>query len=281
MLTQKRCQYPMNLSSYFKRIGYAGKPEPAVHTLNALHLLHACSIPFENLSTILGEPVPLQIEALENKMVEGRRGGYCFEQNALFQHVLTDIGFEVTPIAARVVWNAEEGSRNPRTHMALLVSIGAKRYLCDVGFGGATQTAPLLLDQRDPQKTPHDRYRIRSFGELLVLEIEIRQQWRPAYEFDLQLQEPIDYEAMNHFVQTHPTSSFSHVLMACRPDATGRFTLRDNEFRRYESGQLISRRTIDTASELESVLREEFRIELPQTPGLRARLREIAGRSVT
>ncbi|HMB72345.1 MAG TPA: arylamine N-acetyltransferase, partial [Gammaproteobacteria bacterium] len=233
----------------------------------------------ENLSNLLGDPVPLQIDALENKMITGRRGGYCFEQNALFQHVLDDIGFEVTPIAARVVWSADKGPRNPRTHMALLVSIDTERYLCDVGFGAATQTAPLVLDQRQAQSTPHERYRIRSLGELLVLEIEIQQQWRPAYEFDLQPQEPIDYEAMNHFVQTHPTSHFPHVLMACRPDDSGRFTLRDNEFRRYESGQMVSRRTIDTAPELERVLGDEFRIELPSAPGLKALLDDIAGRN--
>ena len=266
----------MNLDRYFARIGYAGSPRPDLETLRELHRLHPVSIPFENLSTLLGEPVRLDPAALEDKLVRRRRGGYCFEQNTLFMHVLAAIGFSMTPLAARVIWNQDVSRPNPRTHMALLLRLGQHRFLCDVGFGAATLTAPLRFETGIEQETPHETYRIVESDALFELQMWSRDAWRGVYRFDLQPQDPVDYEAMNHFVETHPGSVFLTTLMACRPDATGRYTLRNNELARYVDARAVERRTIPTGQALEAVLQGEFAIELPDHPDRRALLERVA-----
>lgn len=258
----------MNLEAYFERIGYDGAARADLETLSALHRLHPQAIPFENLSTLLGEPVRLDAAALEDKLIRQRRGGYCYEQNTLFQAVLETLGFELAPLAARVVWNREGGYVNPRTHMLLLATVGAGRYVCDVGFGGATLTAPLALEPDLEQTTPHEVFRINKLRDIFTVEIKFVDGWRPAYEFDLQPQLAVDYEAMNHYVQTWPDSHFRHELMAGRPDESGRWALSGNRLTRYEGGRCIESHAVTSAETLTSLLENEFRISLPRHPEL-------------
>jgi N-hydroxyarylamine O-acetyltransferase len=265
----------MRLEPYLERIGFAGEPMADLATLEALHRLHPQAIPFENLSTLLGAPVSLDRGAIEEKLIRQRRGGYCFEHNTLFQGVLEAIGFEPTALAARVVWNRHKAYVNPRTHMALVVEIGRERYLCDVGFGGATLTAPLRLRPGHEQDTPHEPFTINKIDDIFTLSVKFGDDWKDAYEFDLQPQLPIDYEAMNHYVQTWPESPFRRVLMAARPHPGGRVALAGNELSRYESGQLIERRRLATPEALRDVLEDELGIALPDSPGLEPLLARI------
>jgi N-hydroxyarylamine O-acetyltransferase len=94
----------MNLDAYFARIGYEGPREPTLAVLPALSAAHTRSIPFENLDVLLGRPIKLEIDAIFQKLVCDRRGGYCFEQNGLLLHVLDELGFQVAPLSARVRW---------------------------------------------------------------------------------------------------------------------------------------------------------------------------------
>ena len=112
----------INLDAYFRRIGHAAH-KPDLDTLSALHLRHAQAIAFENLSPLAGWPVPLDPVSLERKLVRDGRGGYCFEQNLLFAHVLNALGFRVTGLAARVLWNQPEDAVTARSHMLLLLDL--------------------------------------------------------------------------------------------------------------------------------------------------------------
>src|SRR5450755_3294038 len=105
----------VDLDAYFERIGHLGDCGPTLETLRRLHALHAEAIAFENLSPFLGEEVKLDISSLQDKLVRGGRGGYCFEQNLLFWHVLTVLGFQVTGLAARVRLTVPEHIVMPRT----------------------------------------------------------------------------------------------------------------------------------------------------------------------
>src|SRR5947209_1474820 len=64
------------LAAYFARIGYAGPREPTLAVLRGIVAAHATSIPFENLEVLLRRGVKLDAEALFDKLVERRRGGY-------------------------------------------------------------------------------------------------------------------------------------------------------------------------------------------------------------
>lgn len=147
---------PFNLDAYLERIGYKGPQSATPGTLEAVHALHPAAIAFENLSPLLGSPVMLDADSLQAKLVAGRRGGWCFEQNTLFRHALEALGFSVTSLAARVVWNAPTGAPiGPRSHMLLLVDLKGLPWIADVGFGGNVLTAPLRLEPHSVQPTPN------------------------------------------------------------------------------------------------------------------------------
>ena len=151
-----------DLDAYLARVGYAGPREPTLAVLRTLHTLHPAAIAFENLSPLLGAPVSLALPDLQAKLVQGGRGGYCYEQNGLFKAALRQMGFKVDGLACRVRWGmAEDAPQLPRTHMALLVALPEGRYVADVGFGGMVLTAPLSLDAiGQAQETTHERFRL-------------------------------------------------------------------------------------------------------------------------
>jgi N-hydroxyarylamine O-acetyltransferase len=90
----------IDLDRYFARIGFQGGRTPTLETLHAIHLAHATTIPFENVNSLRGEPVLLDLESLQSKLIDQRRGGYCFEQNLLLAAVLEQLGFHVTRLLA-------------------------------------------------------------------------------------------------------------------------------------------------------------------------------------
>src|SRR5215471_15232590 len=150
----------LDLDAYLARIGYVGPREPSLAVLRSIHALHPSAIPFENLDVIRGVGIRLDLPSIEQKLVRDRRGGYCFEQNGLFAAVLEELGFEVTPLAARVRWQVPPDVRTSLTHMVLRVDVERVPYLADVGFGGQTPTAPLRLDVPDAQRTPRETFRV-------------------------------------------------------------------------------------------------------------------------
>src|SRR5689334_9048986 len=141
--TRRSIVAAIDLDAYFERIGYTGAGTPTLDTLRVILLRHTEAIAFENLDPLLRRRVRLDAASLERKLVRDGRGGYCFEHNLLLRHALEGIGFAVTGLAARVIWNAPEGALRPRTHMLLRVQVEGTPYLADVGFGGQTLTGPL------------------------------------------------------------------------------------------------------------------------------------------
>jgi arylamine N-acetyltransferase len=150
-----------SLDAYFARIGYEGPRTSTLATLRALHELHPAAIPFEAIDVLLERGVDLSPEAVEAKLITARRGGYCFEQNGLFQRVLAALGFEVEPLIARAVWMAPpdaqaryglSGSRlavrhiNGTTTREILDADGIERALIEV-FGLPVQPdwRPILV----------------------------------------------------------------------------------------------------------------------------------------
>jgi N-hydroxyarylamine O-acetyltransferase len=270
----------VDVDAYFKRIGYTGPLEATLQSLRAIHLRHALSIPFENLDPLLRRPVRLDLHSLEQKLVHDGRGGYCFEQNLLLSHVLGQLGFRVTNLAARVIWNAPPGAVRPRTHMLLRVDIDEGSHIADVGFGGLTLTGPLRLVAHIEQATPHETFRLVEAGDGFVMEALVRGSWGALYRFDLQPQLLPDYELANWYVSTHPESHFVTRLTAALPFTGGRFALSNNQLSVHHLGAASEQRMLTGADELRTVLQETFGLTLPDSPDLAAQLTRLAAPQV-
>jgi N-hydroxyarylamine O-acetyltransferase len=265
----------IDVSAYFERIGYAGRSTPDLDTLRAIQRCHAQTIPFENLNPFVGWPVRLDAASLQQKLVRDGRGGYCYEHNLLLSHVLRALGFEVTWLAARVTMNLPEHAVGGRTHMLLLVALGAP-YIVDVGFGGLTLTGPLRLQTDIEQATPHEPFRLLEAGDEFMVEAKIAGEWRALYRFGLQKQRLPDYEMCNWYLSNHPESRFVVNLMAARPDADRRHALRNNELAVHYLDGRTERRVLRSVAELQQALENVFRVRLPDGPDLRAALARVA-----
>jgi len=123
----------MDITAYLQRINYRGSLAPSAQTLRELQLAHLFAVPFENLSIHSAEPIVLNDDALFEKIVLRRRGGFCYELNGLFAALLRQLGFEVTMLSAGV--NNSEGVFGPDfDHMTLLVvpsEDSEERWLAD------------------------------------------------------------------------------------------------------------------------------------------------------
>ena len=202
----------LDLEAYLERIGYRGPVEPTHGVLDELHLGHVTMIPFENLDILLGLPIRLDLESLQRKLVQGRRGGYCFEHNTLFAAALEEIGFGVTRLAARVRF----GTRGvtARTHMTLRVEADGEGWLADVGFGAGSIFRPMPIEPGRDVDHFGWRFRLVDDGENRVLQARRPTGWADLYAFTFEPQHAIDYELANHYTSTHPSSPFTRTLTA-------------------------------------------------------------------
>jgi N-hydroxyarylamine O-acetyltransferase len=268
----------LDLDSYLARIGYSGPLSPTLETLRALHAHHPRAIPFENLDTLLGVPVQIDLESLERKLVQRRRGGYCFEHNVLFKSVLEAVGLRATALAARVLWERPADELRARSHMVLLVEIGATLYLADVGFGGLTPTGPLLLQTDVEQTTPHETFRVLREGSEFVVEARVRGQWKRLYRFDLQEQRPVDIEVLNHYVVSHADSPMMGRLIAARAGAgRGRLGLSNGVLREHRADGTSEERRLGSVAELREVLGTTFGIDAPSGAASDVALARVIG----
>ena len=265
----------MDIDAYFRRIGCPRPQAPTMEALKTILLQHPLSIPFENLSPLMGEPVSLAVGDLERKLVAEGRGGYCYEHNTLLQTVLRELGYDVTGLAARVLWGRPEGTVSPRTHMVLKIDLGGQAYLADAGFGGMTLTGLLDLTADTEQQTPHGRFRLLEEDGIWTLQTTLGGDWLNIHRFDLQPQEAPDYELPNYFVSTHPSSPFVNFLMVSRVAPQGRYALMNREFTFYPRAGGKERRTLESAADILSVLGNEIGINLPDLPGLAERLEHL------
>jgi len=259
----------LDLDRYFRRIGYTGDTAPTLPVLAALHQHHAGAIPFENLDVLMDRPISLDLADLQAKLVEARRGGYCFEQNLLFAAVLEELGFELNRLVARVLYRGS--SLRPRTHMLLRVRLDSAEWLADVGFGGEGLLRPLALlaGRETPQQAWTYRLRTAAHDEW-VLQSRWIDGWQDLYSFSLAPQLPVDYEPANFYVSMHPQSRFRQTLTAQRVTPEARYVLRDRELTVDRGPGREERRTLRGEREILAALREIFGIALPE--GLRVPL---------
>jgi N-hydroxyarylamine O-acetyltransferase len=247
----------MDVQAYLNRINYDGPLEPTAETLRQLHVTHLLTVPFENLSIHACEPIVLEDQALIQKIVNRRRGGFCYELNGLFAALLRALGFEVAMLSAQVA-DAEDTFSRDFDHMALMVAI-EERWLADVGFGDSF-VEPLLLDSRDAQVQGERAYRIVADDERLIMQrAEKSGEWKAQYRFTLEPFQYADYAEMCEYHQTSPLSHFTKARICSRLTAQGRISLSDMRLIMSEGGE--RRESLaSTQEEYEELLRKHFGI---------------------
>jgi N-hydroxyarylamine O-acetyltransferase len=249
----------LNIKAYLERINYYGSLAPTAETLRGLQVAHLLAVPFENLSIHARQPIILEDEALFAKIVENRRGGFCYEANGLFAALLRVLGFDVAMLSAEVA-QAGGGFGPDFDHMALMVTL-EQRWLVDVGFGDSFRE-PLRLDERSEQMQGSRAYRLLPDDSYLVLMQRNNgdEDWKAEYRFTLQPHEYADYAEMCHHHQTSPKSHFTKARICSRATEEGRITLSEMRFITTSQSGGRQERTLTSQEEYSEILREHFGI---------------------
>lgn len=251
----------MNTNAYLERINYHDSLASSAETLRALQLAHLLAVPFENLSIHAKQPIILNDDALFTKIVEKRRGGFCYEANGLFAALLRALGFEVAMLAAEVA-NAEGEFGPAFDHMTLMVTL-AERWLVDVGFGDSF-LEPLLLDEPGDQIQGNRAYRILSDGtQWTLMQRDEDGQWKAQHRFTLTPRTYADYTEMCQYHQTSPQSHFTRSRICSRATEEGRISLSEMRFITTSRGggnQVREERTLKSEEEYAEILRDQFGI---------------------
>jgi N-hydroxyarylamine O-acetyltransferase len=252
-----------DVDAWLRRIGHNGSREPTLQTLRAVIAAHTATIPFENIDVLLGRPPRLDLGSLQQKMIGGRRGGYCFEQNTLLHAGLLALGFRATGLIARVIRGMEPDAPGSATHMMLRVDLQEGPFLADVGFGNQTPTAPLALRPGVEQETPHERMRLWPVGEELTLQAKLGDEWQSIYRLSPHPRLSIDYEVANWFTATHPASPFVSNLIVARPGPGGiRQTLFNGRVSVRGPGNTVDRSKLENESAFQATLDSMFGLTL-------------------
>jgi len=245
------------LDRYFARIGYRGPRDATLATLRALHRAHLLAIPYENLDIHLGRQITLDPEATFTKLVDERRGGWCFEMNGLFGRVLETLGFDIRYLSG-AVGRATSGWRAQGNHLVLLVRLD-RPWIADVGFGdGFLTPLPLepgtysqgFLQYRVARDGPRWTVHSHEFGGAEGFDFTLTA--RTLDQFGMQCRE----------LQTSPESSFVRATVCERFVSNGIIMLRGAVLREVRAGN-VTAHIVQDAAEYDRVLRERFDLAIP------------------
>jgi len=247
----------MDIKAYLQRINYDGPLAPGAEILRRLQVAHLRAVPFENLSIHSSEPIVLNDDALFQKIVSRRRGGFCYELNGSFAALLRALGFDVAMLSAQVA-NAAGDFGPDFDHMTLMVTL-ADRWLVDVGFGDSF-LEPLLLDEESEQLQGHRGYRIvREGAHRMLTQRSNGGEWKPQYRFTLKPYQYPDYAEMCRYHQTSEQSHFTRSRICSRATPDGRISLSDLRFIETACGRR-QERLLTNEEEYATILRDHFGI---------------------
>jgi N-hydroxyarylamine O-acetyltransferase len=244
-----------DLQAYFSRTGFRGIALADVATLKKMMRCQLFSVPFENLDVQAGKVVSLAPEEICSKIVERRRGGYCYEVNGLFAMALEAIGIPYRFIAARPMTYPV---RRPKTHMAIVATIGDEQWLCDLGFGSFGIREPVNLAWLDREiRQDFDTFRLSiPSGQDYLLQSLTDGAWKNLYEFNLFPHEWVDFEPANFLNSTHPDSIFVRNLMVVLQHETGKRVLTTFYYKNVTEGRTEEARV--SPEEIPALLLEKF-----------------------
>jgi N-hydroxyarylamine O-acetyltransferase len=253
------------VDAYLRRIRTARPSVADGRALAGLHRAHLRAVPFENLSIHLCEEIELSEKSLIDKLVQRRRGGFCYELNGAFAVLLRELGYSVALLNARPF--TDEGPGPPYDHLALRVTAPGDAegpWLADVGFGDHSHY-PLRLDSRNEQPDPAGVFRI---AEAPDGDLDVLRDGKPQYRVETRPRPLSDFAVTCWYQQTSPRSHFTQSLICSRLTETGRVSLSGRKLIVTEDGRRTTTELADEGAVLDAY-RRHFGIELPSEPGLR------------
>jgi N-hydroxyarylamine O-acetyltransferase len=256
----------IDLNTYFNRIAYQGVRECTSQSLVAIHRQQCWHIPFDMLDPHLGIPPSLDPDYLFEKLVNHKRGGGCSQINELLALVLSEMGFKVERLMARVLYELPKDKIPTLAHKTLLVECGNQKWLCDTGFGSNSliEPIPFVLDQVFHQfNAAFMLVKDENYGFKLITEFE--KNWVDLYAFNLSTYFPEDFNAMHFYNCCNADMLFVKHAIVTMPFAQGRKILKD---RTYKERTPNGTNTIEIASveQYHQLLKQKFNIELPDNP---------------
>lgn len=254
--------HTIDLDRFFARIGYAGSRAPTLDTLRDIAWAQAITVPFENIDVLSGRGIDLDLAVLEEKIVDQRRGGYCFEQNGLALAALQQIGFDAVGLIGRVRWMVPDDHPTGATHMVIRIELPGGPYIFDAGFGGMRLTGPMKLKAGERQKTPHEDFQLVADGDGFLLQGDLGDRWTNIYRFTLDPQTKADYDVSSWYTSTHPDSLFMNTLIVELPGDGIRRMVVNNMYIERLVGQAADTRTINSLDELDGLLEQHFALPL-------------------
>jgi N-hydroxyarylamine O-acetyltransferase len=251
------------VAAYLKRVGVTGPAAGDAAGLRTLHRAHQLTVPFENLSIHLAEPISLDEPDLIDKIVRRRRGGFCYELNGVFALLLEALGAQVSRVAARVF--GEAGLSPPFDHLALIVrpADGSGPWLADVGFGSHSDY-PLLLDTRGDQDDPAGRFRLADVGDGAG-DIDVLKDGTPQYRIETRERSLADFVPTCWWQQTSPQSHFTRSTICSRLTPDGRVSVSGRTLIWTQHGTRTEQQ-LDTDDALLAAYRDHFGIALSRVP---------------
>jgi N-hydroxyarylamine O-acetyltransferase len=249
----------LNVPAYLRRINYAGPAVPTPEALKEVHRAHLFAVPFENLDIHLARRIVCDEAGFLRKIVNERRGGFCYELNGAFAALLRALGFKVTLLSARVA--RSDGGDSPEfDHLTLRVDLD-EPWLVDVGFGDSF-LEPLRLKATVEQPQIGRIYRLREVDGVFGLEVMADDKWKREYSFTLQPRQLSEFAAMCHYHQTSPESHFTRKRICSLPTPEGRLTLSDTTLIETRNG-VRQERMLSGEDEWRAKLHELFGVTLP------------------
>jgi N-hydroxyarylamine O-acetyltransferase len=248
----------MDVDRYLERINFTAEPRLDLETLASLQLAHLTAVPFENLHVYHGVGVRTDTEWSVTKIVDERRGGWCFEANGAFADLLEVLGFDVARLGAAVLL---AGPNETVDHLTLEVALD-EPYLVDVGFG-ASFIVPLALNRSGPQDGGSGVFELIPSEQGLTLTEHADGVPAPLYRFKRVRHQMADFDAASDYLQSDTELHWSQKPFATRlidhgPD---RVTLLSDRLKIIHGDEITE--TAVAAEEWETTLQEWFGMGLP------------------
>lgn len=246
-----------DVDAYLERIGFVGDVTPDLATLTALQAAHLRTVPFEALEVFAGRRVQADDDWAWNKIVDRRRGGWCFEANGAFALLLDALGFRVRRLGAAVLLG---GPAVLIDHLVLEVELD-EAYLVEVGFGDQAPITPLPLAQAGPIESPGGIFEFLSSPQGTTLAEHVDGIPEARYRFKRVAHALADFAAASDRLQDDRSMHWSTSPFATRllDDGT-RLTLTRGELKIVRGRDEVERRPVPP-QDWNAVLAEHFGID--------------------